>query len=130
MSMSPFGAQCAALADATMRYRADATEKGGSSNGAVGGKDKSGLEGGALKLKSTVYKGLDIGSKKAVDGEMAALLKKGGKEAVEKKATQIREQILADSGKMFGFGKVAGYLPPPPSTPSSRLKKTARGETA
>lgn len=61
-----------------------------------------------------MYHGLDIGSKAAVDGEMAKLKKEGGSAAVEKKVTEIREQILADSQKMMGFGKHAGYLPPPP----------------
>ncbi|EKX51120.1 hypothetical protein GUITHDRAFT_161618 [Guillardia theta CCMP2712] len=68
----------------------------------------------APDLKSTVYNGVDIASKKAIDSSLTKLLKKGGKGAVMKKVEEIREQILADSGKMFGYGKKAGYLPPPP----------------
>eukprot|EP00285_Hemiselmis_virescens_P013552 CAMPEP_0173391364 /NCGR_PEP_ID=MMETSP1356-20130122/18338_1 /TAXON_ID=77927 ORGANISM="Hemiselmis virescens, Strain PCC157" /NCGR_SAMPLE_ID=MMETSP1356 /ASSEMBLY_ACC=CAM_ASM_000847 /LENGTH=195 /DNA_ID=CAMNT_0014348977 /DNA_START=16 /DNA_END=600 /DNA_ORIENTATION=+ len=71
---------------------------GASSDSKTSSKSMGGLEGKARDLKSTVYKGLDIGSRKAVDGEMATLLKKKGPAAVQKKVDQIREQILADSG--------------------------------
>mmetsp|Transcript_29186 Transcript_29186/g.59813 ORF Transcript_29186/g.59813 Transcript_29186/m.59813 type:complete len:194 (-) Transcript_29186:37-618(-) len=69
----------------------------------------------AKALKDTKYNGVDIASKAAVDNTMAELLKKGGKAAVEKKAEEIRAQVLGDSAKLFGFGKKAGFLPPPPA---------------
>ena len=42
------------------------------------------------------------------------LMKVGGKSAVEKQVDQLREEILADAGKLTKYGKKAGYLPPPP----------------
>merc|ERR1711998_345700 len=77
-------------------------------------KAKEGASTGS-SLKDTDYGGLNIASKKSVDSTMAQLLKKGGKAAVLKKVNELREQVLADSGKMFGYGKKAGYLPPPPA---------------
>lgn len=102
------------LAEQAKKKQAEEAAKGGSDDDSKGKSGGEKLEGSAVNLKSTVYQGLDIGSKKAVDDQMAKLLKTGGAAAVEKKVAQIREQILSDSGKMFGFGKKAGYLPAPP----------------
>lgn len=33
---------------------------------------------------------------------------------MEKQVSQLRQEILADAGKLTTYGKKAGYLPPPP----------------
>ena len=70
--------------------------------------------------------GVDITSKTAVDKDLKKLLQKGGRAAVEKQVNQLREEILADAGKLTTYGKKAGYLPPPPGM----AKKAAKAKLA
>ena len=73
--------------------------------------------------KHKAGKPLDITSETDVDGEMHKLMKTGGRAAVKKQVDALREEILADAGKLTKYGKKAGFLPAPPGMSKSTAHK-------